>query len=123
MEAFCLTVSGLQRLMAGERVLMVGIIPHAYQKKMFEMITRESLDAVVRDGDAITQRIKKAVAANDFLAIMTVFQVITQPASCLQWLIFGVRFFVQKNQSAEIPHNKYFLHPISLVTCPRPSAI
>ena len=36
---------------------------------------RESLDAVVRDGEAITQRIKKAVANNDFLAIMSVFQV------------------------------------------------
>ena len=75
-EAFCLTVSGLQRLMAGERVLMVGIIPHAYQKKMFEMITRESLDAVMKDGEAITSRIKKAVANNDFLSIMAVFQVI-----------------------------------------------
>jgi len=75
-DAFCLTVSGLQRLMAGERVLMVGIIPHSFQKRMFEMITRESLDAVVRDGEAITQRIKKAVANNDFLAIMSVFQVI-----------------------------------------------
>ena len=112
-DAFCLTVSGLQRLMAGERVLMVGIIPHSFQKRMFEMITRsgrflcpgilcmlvkdqirldnfyrlffssllllfdhrESLDAVVRDGEAITQRIKKAVANNDFLAIMSVFQV------------------------------------------------
>ena len=39
-DAFCLTVSGLQRLMAGERVLMVGIIPHSFQKRMFEMITR-----------------------------------------------------------------------------------
>jgi len=75
-EAFCLTVSGLQRLMAGERVLMVGIIPHAYQKRMFEMITRESLDAVIKDGEAITSRTKKAVANNDFLSIMTVFQVI-----------------------------------------------
>ena len=74
-EAFCLTVAGLQRLMAGERVLMVGIIPHAYQKKMFEMITRESLDAVIKDGEAITSRTKKAVANNDFLSIMTVFQV------------------------------------------------
>ena len=32
-EAFCLTVSGLQRLMAGERVLMVGIIPHGLSEK------------------------------------------------------------------------------------------
>ena len=48
----------------------------AYQKKMFEMITRESLDAVMKDGEAITSRIKKAVANNDFLSIMAVFQVI-----------------------------------------------
>ena len=43
---------------------------------MFEMITRDSLDAVMKDAEAITQRIKKAVATNDFLTIMTVFQVI-----------------------------------------------
>ena len=75
-ESFCLQASALQRLMAAEKVLMVGIIPHAYQRKMFEIITRESIDALVKDGDAITQRVKRAAGNNDFLTLMTVFQVV-----------------------------------------------
>lgn len=38
-EAFCLSVSALQQLMASERVLMIGIVPHQYQRKIFEIIT------------------------------------------------------------------------------------
>jgi len=75
-DSFCLQASALQRLMAGEKVLMVGIIPHAYQKKMFEMITRESVDALVKDGETITQRVKRAAGNNDFLTLMTIFQVV-----------------------------------------------
>merc|ERR1719322_1748296 len=75
-ESFCLQASAIQRLMAGEKVLMVGIIPQAYQKKVFEMITRESVDALVKDGEAITQRVKRAAGNNDFLTLMTIFQVV-----------------------------------------------
>jgi len=75
-DSFCLQASALQRLMAGEKVLMVGIIPHAYQKKMFEIITRESIDALIKDGDAITQRVKRAAGNNDVLTLMTIFQVV-----------------------------------------------
>ena len=75
-DSFCLQASALQRLMDGEKVLMVGIIPHTYQKKMFEIITRESIDALVKDGDAITHRVKRAAGNNDFLTLMTIFQVV-----------------------------------------------
>ncbi len=49
-DSFCLSVSALQHLMSSERVLMIGIVPYQYQKKIFEIITRESVDAVVREG-------------------------------------------------------------------------
>jgi hypothetical protein len=49
-DSFCLSVSSLQHLMSSERVLMIGIVPYQYQKKIFEIITRESVDAVVREG-------------------------------------------------------------------------
>lgn len=56
-ESFCVSASALQQLMSSERVLMIGIVPHQYQKKIFEIITRESVDAVVREGSAIFIRL------------------------------------------------------------------
>jgi hypothetical protein len=41
-------VSGLQRLMASELQLMVGIIPVQHKKKIFEIICRDSLDLVLK---------------------------------------------------------------------------
>ena len=43
------SVSGLQRLMASELQLMVGIIPVQHKKKIFEIIGRDSLDLVVKE--------------------------------------------------------------------------
>jgi len=55
---------------------MIGIVPHQYQRKIFEIITRESVETVVREGaEVIIGRVKKAVASNDFLAGLSVFQV------------------------------------------------
>lgn len=77
-EAFCLTISCLQHLMSVEQALMVGIIPHQYQRKIFEIISRDSVDAVVRDADAIVSRVKRATSAqqHDFLAVTSMYQVI-----------------------------------------------
>jgi exocyst complex protein 7 len=75
-ESFCLSVSALQRLMTSEQVLMVGIVPHQYQRKIFEIVVRDSIELVLGDGDAIMAKVKKAIASNDFLSIMTVFYVI-----------------------------------------------
>ena len=49
-ESFCISVSALQQLMSSERILMIGIVPHLYQKKIFEIITRDIVDTVVREG-------------------------------------------------------------------------
>eukprot|EP00095_Tigriopus_kingsejongensis_P002408 snap_masked-scaffold934_size79169-processed-gene-0.19 protein:Tk02408 transcript:snap_masked-scaffold934_size79169-processed-gene-0.19-mRNA-1 annotation:"exocyst complex component 7" len=75
-ESFCLSVTALQRLMKSEQVLMVGIIPHQYQKGVFELIVKESLASVIADGEAIIGRVKAAVGCNDFLAIMSLFFII-----------------------------------------------
>ena len=55
---------------------MIGIVPHQYQRKIFEIVTRESVETVVREGlDVIIGRVKKAVSSNDFLAGLSIFQV------------------------------------------------
>ena len=73
-KAFNLILSALQYLMSSEQQLMAGIIPHQYQKGIFEKISRESLDLVIRDSDAIISRVKKSSSNNDFLSIISVFQ-------------------------------------------------
>ena len=75
-DAFLLILSALQHLMSSEQTLMAGIIPHQYQKPIFEKITRESLDLVIRDADAIIGRVKKASSPNDYLALISIFQVV-----------------------------------------------
>ncbi len=76
-EAFCLEVSALQKLMSAEQASMAGIIPHQYQRRIFEIVSRDSLDALAADGDAITSRVRRAVGQrSDFLAILAVFHVI-----------------------------------------------
>jgi len=75
-KAFNLILSALQYLMSSEQQLMAGIIPHQYQKGIFEKISRESLDLVIRDSDAIISRVKKSSSNNDFLSIISVFQVV-----------------------------------------------
>merc|ERR1719187_3135406 len=75
-DLFITTVSGLQKLLASEQQLMVGIIPHQFQKKIFEITSRESLDMVVKEGETITNKIKKAIASSDFGSILTLFYLI-----------------------------------------------
>ena len=75
-EAFILILSALQHLMNSEQQMMAGIIPHQYQKPIFEKISRDSLDLVVRDSDAIIGRVKKSSSSNEFLSIISIFQVV-----------------------------------------------
>lgn len=76
-DAFCLSVSALQKLMTSEQTLMVGIIPGQYQRKIFELVVRDSLDAVLADGDGILGRVKRAIASHDFLSsVLSVFYVV-----------------------------------------------
>jgi len=75
-ELFLTTVSALQRLMAQEQQLMVGIIPAMWQRRIFEIITRDSLDMVAREGEAITARVKKSIAMGDFVGVLTLFHLL-----------------------------------------------
>ena len=60
---------------------MVGIVPHQYQRSIFEIIVRDSIDLVVSDGEAIVSKAKKAIATSDFLSVMSVFCVIRHLAA------------------------------------------
>jgi len=75
-ELFLTTITGLQRLMASEQQLMVGIIPLKWHKRIFEMITRDSLDMVAKEGEAITTRVRKSIASFDFVGVLTLFHLL-----------------------------------------------
>ena len=70
-----ISVSGNFILLVKDQIRLDNFYRLFFSSLLLLFDNRESLDAVVRDGEAITQRIKKAVANNDFLAIMSVFQV------------------------------------------------
>eukprot|EP00092_Neocalanus_flemingeri_P025281 GFUD01027413.1.p1 GENE.GFUD01027413.1~~GFUD01027413.1.p1 ORF type:complete len:729 (+),score=182.30 GFUD01027413.1:43-2229(+) len=75
-ELFLTSITGLQRLMASEQQLMVGIIPLKWHKRIFEMITRDSLDMVAKEGEAITSRVRKSIASCDFVGVLTLFHLL-----------------------------------------------
>jgi len=75
-ELFLTTLSCLQRLMASEQQLMVGIIPTRWQRRIFEMISRESLDMVVKEGEAITGRLRRSVTASEHAGVLSLFQLL-----------------------------------------------
>ena len=56
-------------------------MPHQYQRSIFEIIVRDSIDLVVSDGEAIVSKAKKAIATSDFLSVMSVFCVIRHLAA------------------------------------------
>jgi len=75
-ELFLTTITGLQRLMASEQQLMVGIIPNKWHKRIFEMITRDCLDLVTKEGEAITTRVRKSIASCDFVGVLTLLHLL-----------------------------------------------
>ena len=75
-DSFARTLTALQRIMSGEQLLLVGIIPGPYRQRIFEMIIRDSMEVVLKDADLICGRVKKGVNNNDFFSIITLFLVI-----------------------------------------------
>ena len=79
-EQFLITLAALQRLMTFEQQLLGGIIPVKWHKRILEMITRDSLDIVVKEGEAITTRVRKSISSCDFTAVLTQFHILRQLA-------------------------------------------
>jgi len=75
-DLFLTTISGLQRLMGSEQQLMVGIIPVQFKKKVFELITRDSLNLAIKEGETITARVRKSISNYDFEGVMMLFHVL-----------------------------------------------
>jgi len=75
-ELFLITVSGLQKLLGWEQNLLVGIIPVLYKKKIFELISRDSLDLAIKEGEAITGKVRKSITNYDFEGVMMLFHVL-----------------------------------------------
>ena len=77
-EQFLLTLAALQRLMSLEQQLLVGIIPGKWQKRILEMITRDSMELVVKEGEMIIARVRKSITGCDFTACLTQFHILRQ---------------------------------------------
>ena len=77
-EQFLVTFASLQRLMTFEQQLLAGIIPLKWHKRILEMITRDSLDMVAKEGEAIILRVRKSITSCDFTAVLTQFHILRQ---------------------------------------------
>jgi len=77
-EQFLITFAALQRLMALEQQLLHGIIPAKWHKRILEMITRDSLEMVSKEGEIITHRVRKSISSCDFTAVLTAFHILRQ---------------------------------------------
>ena len=51
---------------------MVGIVPHQYQRSIFEIIVRDSIDLVVSDGEAIVSKVQ-------YTYVCTIFEFFLPP--------------------------------------------
>ena len=77
-ETFLMTLAALQRLMALEQQLLVGIIPAKWHKRILEMISRDSFEVVAKEGETITARVRKSITSCDFVAVLTQFHILRQ---------------------------------------------
>ncbi|XP_057665546.1 exocyst complex component 7 isoform X1 [Diorhabda carinulata] len=78
MENYLISVIALHRLMQFEQILMKDIITPAHQPRVFELIVREAMDAIVQDGENIVSRAKKCIARHDFATVLVIFPILKQ---------------------------------------------
>ena len=80
-EQFLVTLAALQRLLALEQQLVVGVIPARWHRRILEMVARDSLEMVTREGELITARVRKSITSYDFTAVLTQFHILRQLAT------------------------------------------
>ncbi|XP_018323971.1 exocyst complex component 7 isoform X2 [Agrilus planipennis] len=78
MENYLVCVVALHKLMQLEHSLMKGIITPTHQPRVFELIVRESMDAVVQDGENIATRAKRCISRHDFGSVLVIFPILKQ---------------------------------------------
>lgn len=77
-DAYIYSVLALIKLIKSETVLMQGIIPEKQQRQIFEQLIQGALDQVLKDGEQISQYVKKATTRHNVVAVILLFPVLRQ---------------------------------------------
>lgn len=82
MENYLVCVIALHRLMQLELRLMQDqgsiVVDSNHQEKVFEMIVKESMDAIVQDGENIAARARRCISRHEFSAVLVIFPILKQ---------------------------------------------
>ncbi|XP_065359296.1 exocyst complex component 7 [Calliphora vicina] len=74
LDKYLVMLLGLQRLLNWERALMQEIIPNSKQSDVFAKLAFKSLDMVVKDAEAITNRIMRSITRKEWTSALGIFK-------------------------------------------------
>ncbi|XP_073843735.1 exocyst complex component 7 [Musca autumnalis] len=74
LDKYLVMLLGLQRLLNWERALMQEIIPFKHQSEVFAKLANKSIDMVVKDVEAITNRIMRSISRKEWTSALGIFK-------------------------------------------------
>ncbi|KAL1497450.1 hypothetical protein ABEB36_008422 [Hypothenemus hampei] len=78
MENYLICIIALHKLMQLEQHILKDIITPTHRPRVFELIVREAMDALVQDGENIAGRAKKCIQRHDFGTVLVLFPIFKQ---------------------------------------------
>ncbi|KAH8405313.1 hypothetical protein KR222_005229 [Zaprionus bogoriensis] len=73
LDKYLVMLLGLQRLLNWERAIMRDIIPQSKHNEVFARLAYNAIDLVVRDAEAITQRILRCISRKEWTSALGIF--------------------------------------------------
>ncbi|XP_017861311.1 PREDICTED: exocyst complex component 7 [Drosophila arizonae] len=73
LDKYLVMLLGLQRLLNWERAIMRDIIPQSKHNEVFARLAYNAIDLVVKDADAITQRILRCISRKEWTSALGIF--------------------------------------------------
>uniref|UniRef100_A0A1A9VZG4 Exocyst complex component 7 n=2 Tax=Glossina brevipalpis TaxID=37001 RepID=A0A1A9VZG4_9MUSC len=73
LDKYLVMLLGLQRLLNWERALMQEIIPNSKHADVFAKLAYKSIDMVVKDAEAITNRIMRCISRKEWTSALGIF--------------------------------------------------
>ncbi|EDV39596.1 uncharacterized protein Dana_GF24398 [Drosophila ananassae] len=73
LDKYLVMLLGLQRLLNWERAIMHDIIPQSKHNEVFAKLASNAIDLVVKDAEAITQRVLRCISRKEWTSALGIF--------------------------------------------------
>lgn len=73
LDKYLVMLLGLQRLLNWERALMTEIVPTSKHGEVFSKLAYNSIELVVKDAEAITNRIMRCISRKEWTSALGIF--------------------------------------------------